>query len=509
MRRFSPKGSVAGKVVAVGQLAVGALALALASGCGGGDRIERDVPPSIVMIVLDTARPDLLSLYGHERPTTPFLERFAAAGTRFDRAYSSSSWTLPAHGTLFTGASPKVHRANQTFKRVADSLPLLPEELAAAGYQTAGFSANMWVSELGGLDRGFERFDNLNKDIYAPHIAALAADEEGTSEPPDRHYVAARVLEWLAEARDPRRPFFLFVNLVEPHLPYLPPWEQARHFLPSRQARWQAIQRYYPAADAREILFRHYRRREPLSAAEWRTVTHMYEGALRLADDVTREIVAAVDEVSDPENTLIFILSDHGENLGDHGEFTHIFNLYDSNLRILCVARGPGFRAGAVDDRLVQIADVHATALRVAGLEGGPEAQGRDLRGELPGDRVVTAFLEVPHISLGMFPEDLIEDGLLEPYRVEQHAAVGPRFKLIRRLDPSGRAVGEEVFDLLADAAETRPLPRSAVDAASLRPLDAALAAAGVTADGEAAGLEDLPPEVLEGLRALGYVNKK
>ena len=102
------------------------LTLIAAVGCEGPRGDDR---PNIVVIMLDTARPDLLSVYGHPRPTSPSLESFAAHGTRFDRAYSSSSWTLPAHGSLFTGAAPEVHQANQTSKRVADSLPLLAEQL--------------------------------------------------------------------------------------------------------------------------------------------------------------------------------------------------------------------------------------------------------------------------------------------------------------------------------------------------------------------------------------------
>ena len=126
-------------------LSVGAL------GCWGS--ALRSPAPNILMIVLDTARPDLLSAYGHSRPTSPFLEAFAAQGVLYERAYSSSNWTLPAHGSLFTGLPSKLHQANGTYRRVADSLPLLSEQLTAAGYQTAGFSANMWVSELGGLER--------------------------------------------------------------------------------------------------------------------------------------------------------------------------------------------------------------------------------------------------------------------------------------------------------------------------------------------------------------------
>lgn len=480
------------------------LSLMAAAGCGGA---PADARPNIVVLVLDTARPDLLSVYGHSRPTSPFLESFAAQGTRFDRAYSSSSWTLPAHASLFTGAAPEVHEANQTSKRVADSMPLLAEQLAAAGYQTAGFSGNMWMSELGGLERGFQHFENRNRRIYPKHTRTLAADRRGKTVLARSHYVASRVFEWIERKLTDDQPFFLFVNLVEPHQPYLPDWDAAQHFLPEQSARWNAIQRYFPNSNATRLLYRHYARQNPLTADEWKIVTGMYEGALRLVDKITGEIIQAIDSVSDPENTLVFILSDHGENLGDHGHLTHIFNLYDSNLRILCIARGPGIPVGAVDERVVHITDIYKTVLSVAGIEAASDSGGLDLRGEIPDDRVVYASLEYPRISLGLFSKKFRGREWLEPYRVRLRAAIGPRFKLIRSLDESGRVVRDEFYDLIADPGEDRPLAAGAVDPHALRGLEEALRSHGSTAEGVSErSLDTLPEEVRDGLRALGYL---
>ena len=118
--------------------------------CGG----PHAKPQNVVVIVMDTARPDFMSVYGYERPTTPFLERFAAAGRRFDRAYSVSSWTLPAHASMLTGVLPAKHGAVWHHQEVSKDTPLLAERLRAAGYQTAGFSTNILVSNRTGFDRG-------------------------------------------------------------------------------------------------------------------------------------------------------------------------------------------------------------------------------------------------------------------------------------------------------------------------------------------------------------------
>src|SRR5438552_4239230 len=109
--------------------------------------------PDVVVIVMDTARPDYLSVYGHPRPTTPFLEELARESTRFDRAYSTSSWTLPAHASLFTGTLPEVNQATQKNPKLGPELPVLAERLASAGYQTVGISNNVWVASHTGLAR--------------------------------------------------------------------------------------------------------------------------------------------------------------------------------------------------------------------------------------------------------------------------------------------------------------------------------------------------------------------
>src|SRR6188508_1562185 len=109
-------------------------AVALACLCAPSCSDHRP-PPNVAIIVLDTARPDYLSVYGHPRPTTPFLERFAKDAVRYDRAYSVSCWTLPAHASLFSGTLPEFHGAGQVNPKIRDDLPVLAEKLASAGYQ--------------------------------------------------------------------------------------------------------------------------------------------------------------------------------------------------------------------------------------------------------------------------------------------------------------------------------------------------------------------------------------
>lgn len=445
--------------------------------------------PNVVVIVMDTARPDYLSVYGHPRPTTPFLERFGRDATRFDRAYSTSSWTLPAHASLFTGTVPHEHGAVQTNPRVDGELTLLHEHLARAGYDTAGISENVWISDATGLARGFGEFHGKEE---------IAAERRGGAQVPP---ALTAVERWLVSGRDASKPFYLFVNLTAPHMPYTPTFEDAQPFVPSRAAYESARQALFPKNSPKFTTVRHYERRSPLSDDEWRALRALYEGDLVECDRLVERIVALVDAASPPEDTLVFVLSDHGENLGDHDHVSHVFNVYDSNLKIALIARGPGFEKGAVNDRLAQITDVYATVMHAAGLEPENGLGLFDLRGELPKERLLQASLDFPKLSLETFPEATRSaGGPLDPYKRELEAAISARWKVIR--DETGRV---EIYDLIADPNETRPLGADVAGEGITSGLGAFLDVVRQKKTGRASELTD-DPAMRAQLRALGYV---
>lgn len=458
------------------------------------------------MIVLDTARPEYTSAYGHPRPTTPFLETFAEQGTRFERAYSSSCWTLPAHVALFTGAPSSAHGVDQLTTVLRDDVPVLAEQLAETGYQTAAFTGNQWITEKTGLARGFQHFKNCATGAYGAWIRALAADRQARAIRPAEHYVVGWVLDWIENTLRSDEPFFLFVNLVDPHTPYLPDGPSARPFFDSPKDRWQTIQRIFPGS-RQDILIEHVAGRHKIGEAEQRELSRLYEGALRLTDSLTRAIIRAVDRAVEPADTLIFILSDHGENLGDHDLYAHSFNLYDSNLRIVLMARGPGFSAGSMDPRPVHITDVYATILAAAGLVVPAASEAVDLRGEIPRDRVLTASLSYPKISIESL-RNRVPDERFDPFRVELAAAIADGFKLLRRSDVSGQIVTEVLYDLSGDPDELHPLRADEVDTQLLERLRASLPRPRRVVLNDATSTEQLSmdAEQLEALRALGYV---
>jgi arylsulfatase A-like enzyme len=243
--------------------------------------------------------------------------------------------------------------------------------------------------------------------------------------------------------------------------------------------------------------------KDPLSETEWTALRALYEGELRLVDSIARQIVAAVGRDGDPSNTLVFLLSDHGENLGDHGHLTHIFNLYDTNLRIALLARGPGFAPSSTEKRLVQITDLYPTILKAAGLE--PEAHCAGLRSARQAAGATTA------VGVARHAEDLARDvsaetrasGVLDR---SQARALGRGERALQG-DPRFRRFARECLTSSRIQVETTPLVRESIDANVLKGLEAFIdiTRAKATARTSTAEITN-DPAVHDALRALGYV---
>ncbi len=459
------------------------LVLVLVLACTPPERSQAD---NIVLIVMDTVRVDHLSVYGYPEPTSPYLERLAEQGTRFDRAWSTSSWTLPSHASMFTGLLPSQHGATQSHLQLRGDPDLLAARLADAGYQCAGFSNNPWVSSKTGLHRGFEVFGELWRESERP--SSLLADHSSVA-----------VEQWFAAQRDRERPFFLFVNLMEAHGPYEPDWRYAWPVLGGPVAIARAHRAYDPVQD-HGFVREWYAGDQPVEPEVLAAARALYDAEIRQVDASVERIVAAVDRYADPATTTLVVVTDHGEGFGEHGHVGHAFSVYDTLLRVAAIARGPGFEAGTVDGRVVQLTDLYPTLLQAAGLTA-PETQGRDLHRQDDEQRLLAASYAYPAQVLGTFPPALRDSERLEPHRRSFGVGLDGRYKLI--LDSTGH---QEVYDLIADPGEATPL--TDLDPTILARLRA-VAAASVT-QGAAAGqgepLGDLDPETLQALRELGYL---
>jgi arylsulfatase A-like enzyme len=341
----------------------GAIALASAIALVGGCVPERvDPRPSILLVVIDTLRADAVSAYGAVEGTTPSFDALASDGLLYERAYAPSPWTLPSHASLLTGFGPDRHGVGIAGRMgLRAELTTLAERLTAAGYQTAGFSENPLVSGLFGFDKGFERFaaltveDAINEDENPGSLQFDILDE-----------VAA-----FAAERDRNRPFFLFVNLFDPHTPYRDR-EQNRFLSPDISVgdSW--------TADALKQASHRICDRLP-SAEDVKILHGLYLGDVAESDAKLGRIDAIARKAAAGEPLIVVATADHGEHFGEHRLLSHEFSVRAPVLNIPLVVHGiPEAPAGRIDHP-VTLVDVAASVLGWAGAEIPAEITGRAL----------------------------------------------------------------------------------------------------------------------------------
>jgi arylsulfatase A-like enzyme len=454
----------------------------------------------VLVIVLDTVRPDHLGLYGYERATTPVLDAFAEDCLVFQEAWSTASWTVPAHASLFTGTYPAEHWAHNVEEDLGgigpnptrpldDSLPTLAELLGAAGYRTGAVVGNfIYAGRKWGFARGFARFDDrcrLHPFRDATLLEFVRARWLPELEPHlyDRVYVSAgevveRACGWLRDGGT--QPFMLFLNFIDAHDPYAPPRRFVHAFGAQRDVMMQP----------RDEVISGERSLRPAERAE---LIDLYDAEIRSCDAALGELFAFLHKEGLFDDTLIVVTADHGEAFEEHRGFVaHGFTLYAEETRIPLLVKYPASRVVGKSDRTVQIVDVLPTILDEVGLPVPRDVQGRDLQN--PPDR---AFMELysSEADIERFGErmdyDLKAAVLTEPrIKVIFSSAAPPQLYLLEQ-DP------HELVDRAARfpglVARARTLTDSTLTASALD--DQVL-------DDETAVDEDLR----EQLRSLGYV---
>jgi arylsulfatase A-like enzyme/Tfp pilus assembly protein PilF len=415
-------------------------AAAIAARCAPGGRWPGARPRNLLVVTLDTLRADRLGSYGYAAALTPRLDALAARGLRFAQATTVVPLTLPAHSSLFTGTFPARHgvRDNGGFY-LPDEQVTLAEVLKGQGYRTGGFVSAFVLDGRWGIGQGFERyFDDfdLSKFEKAPGMDAIQRPGAETVD---------RALAWLAE--DPARPFFAWVHLYDAHAPYEPPERFAARF---------------PA-----------------------TASGAYDGEIAEVDAQLGRLLDALTADGRLRDTVVVALADHGEMLGEHGEQTHGFFVYDAALRIPLIVAGPSVPARVVSDQ-VRIVDVLPTVLDLLGQRAPAAVQGTSLlplaRGE-PLPLLAIGESWYPRYHYGWSELVSIQDG---------------RYKLIR-------APRRELFDLQADPRETTNLADR--DPARADAMTGALARLLAQHGGQAAHKPaQIDGETAEKLAALGYL---
>jgi len=349
-------------------------AAAIACSRSGPLRPESTHPiarPSVLLITLDTTRPDHLEPYGATDIETPALAALARTGIVFEHAVTTAPVTAPAHASLLTGLVPPHHGVrNNSTHHLREDVVTIAERFAGAGYRTAAFVSTVILDSRYGLAQGFEVYDD---DIRSSSPTGI--ERRMTVDRPARA-TTDRALDWL-DGLDGGAPFFLWVHYYDPHIPYAPP------------APW--AERYADRPYDGEIA--------SMDAAIGRLLEHPNVA-------VGRVVVAAI--------------GDHGESLGEHGERTHGLLVYDSTLRVPWILRLPDGPTGLRVKAPVSLVDLAPTVAELASLPAaaGP-LDGTSLMALFDGretldDRPLFAESQVPFLAYGWTPLRSLREGGLK-----------------------------------------------------------------------------------------------
>ncbi len=313
-----------------------AVFVALACAC---DAEAPDPRRSVLVIVVDSLHAGHVSAHGYPRATTPHFDAFAAAGVRFEHAYSQSSWTLPSTASLFTALEQERHGVRTFDDRLPRALPTLAERFSAAGYRTCAIVQTPVLSARHGLDRGFERYTVLDHS-HASVEKALALAEH-------------------AWTREDSRPLFLYVHLAPPHMPYQPPAPFAERFGETHAAVTGSI------ADCRRV----HRARLAPEHPEVRALAARYDDHVAYADDRVGRWLDSLAAHAPRADAWVVWTSDHGEAFQQHGSQGHNATVYEEMIHVPLALRAlDGSLAPRIVAGAVSTMDVAPTLLQLCGL---------------------------------------------------------------------------------------------------------------------------------------------
>ncbi|MYJ25995.1 MAG: sulfatase-like hydrolase/transferase [Holophagales bacterium] len=399
---------------------------------------------NVVLVTIDTLRADRLGCYGYAEIETPQLDRLASEGILFENALTTVPFTLPAHTSIMTGVYPPVHGVRENVGYALDErLPTLAEDLSVGGRRTGGFISAFVLDGRWGIDRGFDRYYDEFKVQDVGMLNMGSVQRSGTE-------TIGQAEAWLDEAAG--SPFFLWLHLFEPHDPYEPP--------------------------------------EPFAS---RYPERPYDAEVAYTDSLVGRFRGILEDRDLLERTLLVVTADHGEGLGDHGEYFHGYFVYDSTARVPLIVRLPEGRLGG---RRVAAAvshvDLRPTILAALGVEAPAAPLHQGGRSLLP-------------LLLGLDDGDRV--AYIESYYALYHYDWAPlraihtgSLKFIDAPEP-------ELYSLADDPGETENVVRGTrAEARELRDrLLGMIRDFDQSGSGEAAR-PDLDQETLAQLQALGYL---
>lgn len=325
--------------------------------------------PNVILITLDTTRADRMGFLGSKRGLTPNLDFVAREAIVFERTYTQAPLTTVSHATILTGTYPQFHRVNDFGTRLPSRIPFLPDMLRKHGYRTAAFVGSIILDPRNGLAPGFERGFDVYDAGYT--LEQAGKDRFGTVER-RADAVVARAVQWLDQ--NSAHPFFLWVHLYDPHQPYDPPAPYATRF-----------------------------------------ASNPYDGEIASTDAALGKLFSYLRKHSLYDESLIAVMADHGEALGQHGEEGHGIFLYDETVHVpLLIKLTRGRYAGRRVRSPVRLVDVAPTIAEAVGISVPEEMQGESLLHALtPGaaERPVYSETDYPKQGFGWSALSSLREG--------------------------------------------------------------------------------------------------
>ncbi len=462
---------------AVYPLALLSLVALLSFGCGGTEQPPaRETPRAIILVGVDTLRADHLGLQGASRPTSPFIDALAEEGVVFDRAFATAPWTLPSFASIFTGRLQSGHaagirprtsdveweadRVGPMQQTILDpAVETLAERLAAEAFTTIAVVQNPNLDPRFGVSRGFDIYDHV----------------PGTYEDTRRSDVVVDLgLEYIDDLEG--EAFFLFLHFWDPHMQYGAPEPYGGMFTGELEGGFTL-----PVVEDPKPLRRDA---SSLSPARKAFMEAAYDEEIRFVDSQFERLVSGLKERGLWDSSLVVFVSDHGEELFDHGGFEHGHTLYNEVLHVPLIVWGPGVGARRTATP-VSIADITPTVLDALGLAVTENVFGVSLWPHLASNEELPERLIAAEGTL-YGPE--LKAGLVWPHKVIAD----------KKRDRTWFFNLEEDFAEKAGRRERGELVKSLLERLDLRLL----------ASGQNVQLEqmDLDPELIRQLRSLGYI---
>jgi len=441
--------------------------------------------PSVLVVLIDTVRADSTSAYGHQRRSTPHLDRLARQGLLFSRVTAPSSWTLPSTAALLTGHYPdELGIREGGGPAVPGEIPTLAERLSGAGFTCGGFVANFGLSPFRSFARGFDAY------FVAPFSEKMMRADQ----------LNRLTLDWVAEHRDER--LFCYVHYMDPHAPYDAP-------APDRPGERRAgpfdIGHGHQWRDG-DIVPLVMGWQQVSGAQDLATLRGYYDDEISFVDRQLGALLAGLEALGVLENMVVVVTSDHGEEFLDHGNWSHGWTLYDEVLRVPMLLLAPDLPhpAGTVIHRPVTLIDVVPTLASLCALPAAAgRVSGRDL---LSGPEERTLFSQT---TAGQAPLrfSVIENRYKYAY-FDRAAAEGnpPKSAIGRRILGQGPP-GEALYDISLDPLERENLIEARPEVARRLREEMRRRMAEVTGEDGPAGAEsEVDRQTAERLRALGYM---